>query len=235
MSYASVDPRLAEVLAKTGPVLLDFDGPVTPLMPAPLNWQIAEAMRGTVRASSISLPKGIAISADPLVVLRYAYSNLPMSLRALVEQVCIDGEVAAAQLCQPTLGGHETIRACRLTGRPIAIVSNNAPDAIDVYLDRYELRDLVLAVFARPHGRPDLMKPNPALVDRAVDALGGPPDQCVFVGDSVSDIQVSKATRVRSIGYAKSPGRGDELAAEGADAIVHLMSEIEDALIRSKA
>jgi phosphoglycolate phosphatase len=79
------------------------------------------------------------------------------------------------------------------------------------------------------------MKPSPTLVNRAVDALGGPPDRCVFVGDSVSDIQVSKATCVRSLGYAKSRGRGDELAAEGADAIAYSMGEIEEALIRSNA
>jgi phosphoglycolate phosphatase-like HAD superfamily hydrolase len=65
------------------------------------------------------------------------------------------------------------------------IVSNNAPEAIDSYLDRHDLDGLVQAVFARPRGRPDLMKPHPELVKLAVATLGEPSDRFVFVGDSV--------------------------------------------------
>jgi hypothetical protein len=97
----------AEVLTSTGPVLLDFDGPVTPLMPAPVNWQIAEAMRDIIWAAEAALPESIAISADPLVVLRLAYSRLPEPLGAAVEEVCVDGELEAARRSQPTAGAHE--------------------------------------------------------------------------------------------------------------------------------
>jgi glyoxylase I family protein len=40
---------------------------------------------------------------------------------------------------------------------------------------------------------------------RALDILDRPPAQCVLIGDSVTDIEVSRATGLRSIGYAKTP------------------------------
>ena len=40
---------------------------------------------------------------------------------------------------------------------------------------------------------------------RALDIRDRPPAQCVLIGDSVTDIEVSRATGSRSIGYAKTP------------------------------
>jgi len=63
------------------------------------------------------------------------------------------------------------------------------------------------------------MKPHPDSVLRALDILDRPPAQRVLIGDSVTDIEVSRATGLRSIGYAKTPTRGNELHLAGADAI----------------
>ena len=49
-------------------------------------------------------------------------------------------------------------------------------------------------------GRPELMKPHPDSVVRALDILDRPPPQCILIGDSVTDIDVSRATGLRSIG-----------------------------------
>ena len=40
---------------------------------------------------------------------------------------------------------------------------------------------------------------------RALDILDRPPAQCVLIGDSVTDIEVSRTTGLRAIGYAKTP------------------------------
>ena len=85
------------------------------------------------------------------------------------------------------------------------IVSNNAEPAIEAFLDHHDLRHLVHAVIGRVPGRPELMKPHPDSVLRALDILDRPPAQCVLIGDSVTDIEVSRATGLRSIGYAKTP------------------------------
>jgi phosphoglycolate phosphatase len=225
-----VDPRLAEVLAATWPVLLDFDGPITPLMPAPMNWQIAENMRLVIRNAGHHVPGEIAASVDPLVLLRYAHSDLEGALRVQVEDTCLAGEIEAARTSKPTPGGHETLRACQTAGRPVVIVSNNAPEAVEAYLDVHNLRDLVVAVCARPYGRPDLMKPNPELVLQALANLTESAENVVFVGDSVSDIQAAKHGLVLSIGFAKTPERGAELSMAGADALVVTMAELAFAI-----
>jgi phosphoglycolate phosphatase-like HAD superfamily hydrolase len=58
------------------------------------------------------------------------------------------------------------------------------------------------------------MKPHPDAVLPALDILDRP-----LIGDSVTDIEVSRATGLRFIGYAKTPTRGNELHLAGADAI----------------
>jgi phosphoglycolate phosphatase-like HAD superfamily hydrolase len=122
----------------------------------------------------------------------------------------------------------DLLDACRDVGRPVVIVSNNAEPAIEAFLDHHDLRHLVHAVIGRVPGRPELMKPHPDSVLRALDILDRPPAQCVLIGDSVTDIGVSRATGLRSIGYANTPIRGNELHLAGADAITdsnHALAE----------
>lgn len=45
------------------------------------------------------------------------------------------------------------------------------------------------------------------------------PHRAVFIGDSVSDVEVSRAVGVPCIGYTKTPRQGDELRKAGAAAI----------------
>jgi beta-phosphoglucomutase-like phosphatase (HAD superfamily) len=115
------------------------------------------------------------------------------------------------------------------------IVSNNAEPAIEAFLDHHDLRHLIHAVIGRVPGRPELMKPHPDSVLRALDILDRPPAQCVLIGDSVTGIEVSRATGLRSIGYAKTPTRGNELHLAGADAITDSNHALAEHVRRSPA
>jgi phosphoglycolate phosphatase len=184
-------------------------------------------------ASPASVPGEISQTKDPLTVLRVTAASEPTATLAAVEDVCRGGEISAAVRSAPTPGAHDLLRACRDAGRPVVIVSNNAPEAIAVYLDRHALRDLVRGVAARPQGRPDLMKPHPELVHRALQLVDQAPTRCVFIGDSVTDVQVGRRTGVRSIGYAKTPERGQQLMEAGADAVVSAMSDLVEGIQRA--
>lgn len=70
------------------------------------------------------------------------------------------------------------------------------------------------------------MKPHPDSIERALKMLDQPAGRCAFIGDSVTDIEVSHLTGVRSIGFAKNPRRGDELAASGADTVVRELVDL---------
>jgi beta-phosphoglucomutase-like phosphatase (HAD superfamily) len=69
----------------------------------------------------------------------------------------------------------------------------------------------------------------------ALDILDRPPAQCVLIADSVTDIEVSRTTGLRSIGYAKTPTRGNELHLAGADAITDSNHALAEHVRRSPA
>ena len=221
---------LAAVLDSTRVLLLDFDGPVTPLMPNGVDRIIADSMRDALRRATGEVPTEIADTKDPLTVLRVTAAAEPPEVLAAVEDACRAGEVDAASRSAPTDGAHEAMRACRNSGRPVIIVSNNAPEAIATYLERHALRDLVLSISARPAGRPDLMKPDPYLLRQVFRRRAERPDHYAFVGDSLTDIEVSRVTGVQSVGYAKTPQRGLDLRAAGAVVLLDSMRTLADAL-----
>lgn len=223
------DPRLADVLAATWPVLLDFDGPVTHLFVDGRNRMVADRMRQSL-PSDCQPPSEVWDTHDPLVVLRWTARNTPVSVQQAVDMASIEGEVEAAELTEPTPGSVSFLEACQTAGRPLVIVSNNAEEAIRAYLDRFDLHQLITAVVARTPGRPDLMKPHPDSLNRAVSLLGVDPGQCCMVGDSVTDITVCQKTGVRSIGFAKNPRRGQELFDAGADALCDSMADLAAAV-----
>ena len=212
----------SELLSRAAAVLLDFDGPVAPLMPAPLNRQVADAARRVLLDAGVALPLHVSQTADHLAVLRYVWNSQRSHLDD-VEAACIAGEIMAAQQCTPTAGAHDFLTACVERGMPVAIVSNNSADAIALYLDRYGLRDTATALIGRELGRPDLMKPNPHALRKASAALGVSPADTVMVGDSVSDIVAAHSVSAMAIGYGKTPRRAVELTTAGADVVIEAM------------
>lgn len=226
----TANQRLVDVLAVTRPVLLDFDGPVTHLFINGRNRIVADRMRQAI-PKDFQPPPDVWDTYDPLIVLRWTASNTPRSVQEVVDTASVEGEVFAAHETEPTPGSEDFLRACKQVGRPVVMVSNNAEQAIRAYLDRFDIADLVTAVVARTPGRPDLMKPHPDSINRALVVLDAEPNVCCMVGDSVTDISVCAATGVLSIGFAKNPKRGDELALAGADALVDSMQELAEAVI----
>ncbi|GAB4087045.1 HAD family hydrolase [Myceligenerans cantabricum] len=215
----------AQLINEAAAVLLDFDGPVTPLMPAPANMHAADAARQALAAHGIELPTSVASTSDHLAVIRWAGMHAP-SVLADVENACTAAEIDSARTCIPTPGAHELLAALHAVGTPVVIVSNNAAEPIHVYLDHHGLTAYVRDIVGRPHLRPDLMKPEPHTVRRALAIAEASARTAVLVGDSVSDIEVAKTTGVRSIGYAKTQQRGTELRETGADAVTDDMASL---------
>ncbi|BAK37964.1 putative hydrolase [Microlunatus phosphovorus NM-1] len=230
MATVTANQRLVDVLAATRPVLLDFDGPVTHLFINGRNRMVADRMREAI-PKDFQPPPDVWDTYDPLIVLRWTGSNTPRSVQEAVDAASVEGEVDAAHQTEPTPGSVEFLRACKQVGRPVVMVSNNAEQAIRAYLDRFDIADLVRAVIARTPGRPDLMKPHPDSINRALAVLDAEPSACCMVGDSVTDIRVCTTTGVHSIGFAKNPKRGQELAGAGAEALVDSMVSLANALI----
>lgn len=214
-------------------LLLDFDGPITSLLPPPANLAAADDARRPLVASGVVLPADIAATTDHLAVLRYAALLGPVPLEQ-VEQACIGAETQAAAVSEPTSGGHGLITAVWATGRPVVIVSNNAPEAVRTYLVRFGLTSYVRGVIGRARHRPEQMKPDPRLVAEAARAAGADPARCVLVGDTVSDVQAAVALGMPCIGYAESPDSDVSLGLAGAAFVVRSMDELGNHVLHDR-
>ena len=213
----------ADALAQARTLLLDFDGPVCAVfagIPAPV---VADQLRHVLaEGGHTQLPDSIAASSDPFEVLHYAATIGKDEVR-YVESAFTAHEVEAVATATPTEGAHRFIHAWHESGRPIAIVSNNSATAINTYLDLYDLRSLVDFVSARTGPDVALLKPNPHLLHQALAELGSQSQDCIFIGDSASDMEAARASHIRSIGLANKRNKHLILKRAGADAVIDSM------------
>ena len=113
-----------------------------------------------------------------------------------------------------------------MRGIPVAVVSNNAERAVQLYLTRHGLDDRTGPVFARTSYDPALLKPSPHLIDKAVQALNADPAATALVGDSITDIDGSHLAGIDSIGYANKPGKYKRMTAAGAGAVITTLADL---------
>ncbi len=207
----------AEIIAGAGACLLDFDGPITALMPPPLNAQAADRARAALQRNS--LPDGIRTSTDHLAVLRYAAERQRDSYSS-VESACSAAEIDCARNSQPSPGLQALLSDSKRLSLPVAVVSNNSEAAVKEFLQRFGWTDPIRVLACRTPSIGLKLKPDPFLVEKAVELLGVDATDCVFIGDSVTDVESGMAAGVRVIGLAKTPERGLQLLSAGAAAIV---------------
>lgn len=221
---------LAELLEPRRRLLLDFDGPVCSIFASYPASAIANELVALVRQTTLIVPDSLAGERDPLEVLRWVGAHgSPAEVRTIEEALCA-AELKAAESAEATPFAHDVIIAAFEIGMRIMIVSNNSAPAILKYLERHQLDDYVLGIVGRAFAEPDLMKPNPAPILRAVRSFGVAPADCVLIGDSVTDVEGSHAAGVPVIGYANRRDKTTLLATAGADIVVTSMGEIKQAL-----
>jgi HAD superfamily hydrolase (TIGR01549 family) len=206
-------------LAATDALLLDFDGPVCSIFADLPARYVADQLREVlIRRSGTELPAEVDRTSDPFDVLSYA-ATLGAEEARHVEAALRAHEVEAATTAPPTAGAHELIREWHVTGRKLAIVSNNSRTAVNSYLRQHTLTSHVHIVSARTQYDPELLKPNSHLVDRAITQLAVRPHKSTLVGDSTTDITAGRAAKIRTIGYANKAGKVANLSSHGADAV----------------
>jgi phosphoglycolate phosphatase len=207
----------AELIANAKALLLDFDGPVTALMPPPGNAYAADQARAALEG--IELPEAVSNTTDHLAVLGFTAQHHPGRL-ATVERSCTEAEVACARDSDPSPEIDGLLANAGRGNIPVAIVSNNSEAAVRVFLDRFEWARDIRTLACRTPAKVSQMKPHPYLIVEAARLLGVGPADCVLVGDSVSDVHAGRAAGVPVIGLAKTRRRGDELTDAGASALL---------------
>lgn len=228
---------LRRTAAGTACVLFDFDGPICHLFanhPAP---GVARRLRETV-ARCHPRPLPATEVDDPHEVLRAVAApdaRAPRNLVALVESELTKEEIEAAATAPPTEHAREL--ADELAGRQVAlaVTTNNAPDAAWHFLDAGQLHQpFGEHVYGRDPRHPELMKPDPHCLNRAMRALGQEPDSCLMVGDSLSDLKASANAGVVFVGYARNAHRARVLRAAGAELVVGSLGELREAFAAAR-
>jgi len=205
--------------ASLAALLLDFDGPLTDLMPYPVNLKAANAARAGL--DGVVLPDVLRDTSDHLEVLRYVNETEPSWVPRVIA-ACVDAEVDAAQHSTPSPHAEDLFAIAEARNLSVAVVSNNDAAAVRAFLERFGWTRHISYYACRTPERISTMKPAPDLLGEALAALDTPPSRCLFVGDSVTDVQAGRTVGIPVLALAKTRGRYVELLTAGADAVINL-------------
>ena len=108
----------------------------------------------------------------------------------------------------------DLLRRCATGGRVVVIVTSSAPDEVEALLALVDAADAIAAVTTIDDI--DHSKPEPDVLEVALDRSGVDPARTVVVGDSVWDVQAARRAGLSCIGVESGGIRRDELLGAGA-------------------
>ena len=216
---------LDHVLARTRHLLIDFDGPICDFYPGQSTRAVADQLREQLRDQDVAVPDDIARSGSPIEVLAYSATVSP-DLAASIEAELTSLEVTAATSAIPSAHVPDFLIACRDSGRTVTVTSPSSTPAIDVYLARHDLGNLVNRVIGRIGHSPDLSTSPVDLIELAVDTLHAEPSTCTMLSGSPVVLESAHATGIASIGYASKAGEHEQLATAGFGAIATSLADL---------
>ncbi|SDG02616.1 HAD family hydrolase [Pseudonocardia oroxyli] len=222
---------LAQLLEERRHVLLDFDGPVCAVFGIRGSAHAADAVRRALGATAWREmgDDTASYSDDPFDVLRYAWVRLDRQKADAAERALTAYEIRAVAGLSLTEGVAEAIDSLRASEHTVTIVSNNSEQAIRAFIDAHALAEQIDGVVGRTRARAQDLKPEPFLLDRALEQLAAKPADAVLVGDSITDVQAARAAGTAAIAYANKPGKDRALRSFEPDALIKSMAEIAHA------
>ena len=118
---------------------------------------------------------------------------------------------------RPLPGAARLLRACHDKGLRVVLASSADPDQLTVLRAALDADDAIDA--ATSSGDADASKPAPDLVQVAMDQAGAAPEESVFIGDSVWDVQACRLAGVPCVGVLTGGTSRAELTDAGAVAV----------------
>jgi myo-inositol-1(or 4)-monophosphatase len=222
--YTSPYAALDGILSRARYLIFEFDGPIADLtaaMPA----TTAEQLRAILRTETADIPPAIAETSDPFEILAYTAGINPRGA-ARIDGQLTSLEVTAAATARPAAYVHETLAACRDSGRTPAIVSRNSTEAVSSYLARHGLAEQVRHVTAAPSYPPGHLQTGPHLIEDTIRALGASPAECALITASATGINIAQNAGTNSIGYATDPDTSERLTDAGAECVIPSLADL---------
>lgn len=172
-------------------------------------------------------PEELSSVSDPLRVLRITSErDTSGRITAELEERLAREEVRAAATALPTPHAGRLVRSLAESGRRVAITTNNSAEAATAYLDRSGLsRYFGTHVYGRA-ADPGLWKPDPHCLVRAMAGTEAPPERCLMIGDSPSDLRAAERAGVQFLGFARDEPKSRNLYGAGAEYVVTSLGEL---------
>ncbi len=216
---------LDDILLSTQHLPLSFDGAVCDLSSALRDLSACDHLRNTIAERGIPLPADVIVAGDPLEVLSYA-ADADRGLAIRLESELTQLEIRAAADATLTPHVHDVVNACRESGRSVAIISQNAIRAVNLYLNAHDLADMADNIIAREAAGLSDVRPTTQLVERTVTDLKAAPSTCALVCTTVEAIEAAEISGAYSIAYARTSSDHDRLASAGAGTIITSLTHL---------
>lgn len=220
---------LRRLLADTEAVLLDFDGPVCDLFGTASTSGVAAEIKDAARQQWGALERAVEECQDSHGILprlgdmfdKHRASGLDRALLKQAHDIVTRYEYEAVRTARRTPLVKELLRSFRRLRLPVIIVTNNAAGPVHTYLRRERLGSYVADVCGRNPYEPRLMKPDPYLVQCALDRLGGPDrTRTLMIGDQCTDLEAAKTAGVAFLGCTGDADKTRRMEQLGADWVI---------------
>jgi HAD superfamily hydrolase (TIGR01509 family) len=136
-----------------------------------------------------------------------------------------------APLIRPLAGGRELLDAVADMGLQVVLATSAPEDELAILRDVLDREDILSAVTSSEDV--ETAKPQPDIVEKALERAGVPADQAVFVGDTIWDIEAASRAGVECIAFASGGIGRKELEDAGAIAIYDNPADLLEQLASS--
>lgn len=134
-------------------------------------------------------------------------------------------------------GARELLQELSRRGHVVVLATSAPPDELEDLLDVLHVDEAIDAVTSGEDV--DAAKPDPGLIQIALERASVPARRAVMIGDSVWDIEAAARAGVASIGVRTGGYSAEELLEAGAaavyDDVAHLLAELDRSLLSAQA
>ena len=188
-------------------VILDIDGTLLDSNDAHARAFAEAAERLGVAADYEQIRRLIGKGGDKLIPEAFGFEQDSEQGERLDE---LKGEIFRGEYLPrlvPTRGARELLERFKADGLTLVVATSAGKDDLKGLLERAGIGDLIED--STSAGDVDESKPDPDVVQAALDASGASADQAVMIGDTPYDVEAARRAGVRIIGV-RSGGWDDE-------------------------
>jgi HAD superfamily hydrolase (TIGR01509 family) len=153
------------------------------------------------------------IGMDGTSLIHDLCGDVPDEIRERLKQLHSRYYRQTAGLMRPLSGARELLHQVADMGLQVVLATSAPEDELELTRRVLDCDDVVSAVTMSADV--DTAKPEPGIIEVALDKAGVGPAQAVFVGDAIWDAQACARAAVRCIGVLSGGVGGDELRAAG--------------------